>query len=986
MFPGAIAVHSGNIYLSDSGRLRRVNSAGIITTVAGTGTSGYSGDGGLATVAQVSAIRGICIDASGNIFFSDSSNNRIRKVTSDGIITTVAGTGTTGFSGDGGPATAAQLNRPAAVTVASDGTLYFADASNRRIRRITPAGIIETIAGTGDATSGIDGALAIETSIASPVGLALDSAGNVYFTALGRFIRKVDTTGILTTIAGNGVTFSGDGGLATAALLNVPQGLVADANGNLYIGDSGNNRVRKVTPDGVISTIAGTGGRGFSGDGGPATSAQLDSPADLAMDEAGNLYIADVGNFRIRRVTPNGTITTVAGSGLMGDSGDGGPATSAKMGFISGLAADAQGNFFISDFEASRVRKITSDGIISTVAGTGASGFDGDDGPGVSSRLNSPGGLSADADGNLYIADGNNQRIRKLDANGILTTVAGGGTSPLFNDGEVATSVQIGASSSVSADPTGNIYIDRGCSIFRIDRAGLLTRVAGAACGIGGDGGPATLARIGASLSTLYAAVDPTGSNLYIAEVGNNRVRRVQLTQQTSYAIPNEGGNFSSSAGARAAAVTGYGRIRPLAGSTPSGVAIYAYRSGNVLLSETGVPATRALTSGRIYAEFQNSVNTGLAIVNPTSRSATVTFYYTDAQGNDVGSGSMTIGANSQTAKFINELPFRTFSGNTFRGTFTFSSNVPVSAIAIRSFDNERHDFLMSTLPVIDLSAAPSTGTTVVPHFAAGGDWSTQLLLVNATNAPLTGTIEFRDDDGNLLSVALAEQVGTAYSVPARSSRKLTVLSSTLLSGSVRIAPSGGGVAPVPLVVFSSRPGGLTLSEAGVNATRGSAFRMYAEQAGSVQTALAIANNGASTASVFVELYNLNGSSTGLPTVVLSIPPFGHTSKFLSQLFQGYVIPSGFKGIVRVSTTSTAGVSVVELRAHYNERSDFLITTLPATDESDPPWSGESYFPQIADGGNYSMQFILFNTRGGSSSGTVSLFSPSGGTLEVPLN
>jgi trimeric autotransporter adhesin len=340
--------------------------SGIITTVAGNGNPGFSGDGGPATAASLSEPSGVAVDASGNLFIADLRNNRVRKVSASGEITTVAGNGDAGFSGDGGPATAASLNQPTDVAVDASGNLFIADDYNQRI-------------------------------------------------------RKVSVDGIITTFAGNGASgFSGDGGPAASAAFYYPSAVAVDASGNLFISDTANCRIRKVSADGIISTVAGNGNYGFSGDGGPATSASLFSPGALAVDASGRLFISDVVNNRIREVSTSGIITTVAGNGPTcevaepcgGFSGDGGPATSASLNRPSGVALDSSGNLFIADYYNNLVRKVSASGIIITFAGTGRLGFSGDGGPATLATLRYPFEVAADAFGNLFIVDTDNERIR----------------------------------------------------------------------------------------------------------------------------------------------------------------------------------------------------------------------------------------------------------------------------------------------------------------------------------------------------------------------------------------------------------------------------------------------------------------------------------------------------------------------------------------------------------------------------------------------
>ena len=335
--------------------------SGIITTVAGNGDFSYSGDGGPATSASLNSPYRVAVDSVGNLYIADTSNNRIRKVDVNGTITTVAGNGTSGYSGDGGSAVNASLNGPHDVVVDGEGNLYIADNNNHRIRKVDVNGIITTVAGNGTQGYSGDGGPAANATIRFPQGVAVDSAGNLYIADTSNHrIRKIDLNGIITTVAGIGTSgYNGDSGLATAASLYFPSRMEVDGSGNLYIADTINNRIRKVDSNGIISTVAGNGSFGYSGDSGAATSATMIHPGDMAVDSAGNLYIADTSNHVIRKVDSNGIISTVAGNGTTGYSGDNGPAISAGLLQPRGLTVDDVGNLYIADTDNHRIRKVT---------------------------------------------------------------------------------------------------------------------------------------------------------------------------------------------------------------------------------------------------------------------------------------------------------------------------------------------------------------------------------------------------------------------------------------------------------------------------------------------------------------------------------------------------------------------------------------------------------------------------------------------------
>ena len=341
-----------------------------VTTVAGTGTAGYSGDGGLATAAKFNSPIGGCIDNIGNFYIADYGNNVIRKIALDGTVSTIAGTGTAGFSGDGGLATAAKIRGATEICIDNVGIIYFADFQNSCIRKIALDGTISTVAGIGGApgASG-SGVSATSTSLTNPIGLCVDAANNLYIADTYNYIiQKFTVGGIITTIAGTGLNgFSGDGGLATAANIGFSTSIAIDSLGRIYFTDMGNGRVRMFTEGGNISTIAG-GGTG--GDGGLATSASIIQPAGVCLDNLGNIYVTELGRRRVRRFTIGSNISTIAGTGTAGFSGDGGPATSARLNNPYGIDIDNFGNLYIADLNNNRYRKLLPPSITLEVNGT----------------------------------------------------------------------------------------------------------------------------------------------------------------------------------------------------------------------------------------------------------------------------------------------------------------------------------------------------------------------------------------------------------------------------------------------------------------------------------------------------------------------------------------------------------------------------------------------------------------------------------------
>jgi sugar lactone lactonase YvrE len=566
--PSGLAFESdGSLLVADSAnsRIRKIAVGGTITTFAGNGVYGYSGDNGTATQASLSNPIGVSVDSLGNVYIVDSSNNVIRKVDPAGIIHTVAGNHVSGFSGDGGPATAAQLNYPQGTVSDGMGNLYISDYGNFRIRKVDASGTITTYAGNGNSSPTGTGGLATSIGIGTPAGLVL-AQGKLYITTSGD-IWDVDLgTQIITLIAGpsqGNPGFNGDGNSALSTLFAYIGGLSIDSAGNLFVADSGNGRIRKISTSQIVSTLAG----GYTGDGGRATGSSLniDFFDHAGFDPQGNLYIADYYNNRVRRVSTGGIITTFAGTGMTGPSPDGGLATATNLIPVA-VVADQSGNIFISDEQTGYVRKVDSTGTVSTVskafsifggalatdkagnlyAADGLSvvwkvppsgpaiivagkyfqpGYNGDDIAATSALLNTPRGVSVDSSGNLYICDTGNNRIRRVDTSGTITTVAGNGSAGFSGDGGPATSAMLFAPSDVAVDTKGNIYIaDRINARIRIvNSLGTIETFAGSG-GFGYNGNH--LPALNANMYPSAVTVSPTGV-VYVVDEGSSRVRKI---------------------------------------------------------------------------------------------------------------------------------------------------------------------------------------------------------------------------------------------------------------------------------------------------------------------------------------------------------------------------------------------------------------------------------------------------------------------------
>jgi hypothetical protein len=465
------------------------------------------------------------------------------------------------------------------------------------------------------------------------------------------------------------------------------------------------------------------------------------------------------------------------------------------------------------------------------------------------------------------------------------------------------------------------------------------------------------------------------------------------------YSFANRGGMSLSTTGSPLSTVIGYALVQTTEGSPPAGVSLFSVRRNNVLVTEAGVPASAPIDGGRFYAEVGNSVNTGLAIANPNSQPAIVSFFLTNAQGVIFRQGTLSVPAKGLLGRFLDEAPFNT--GSFGKATLTFTASLPVAVTALRGFTNQRGDFLITTLPVSPLSSSKDR-MLVFPQLADGGGWTTQLVLVNPTDEVLGGSVQFLAQGGSgtpagPLEVALNGQTGSTfpYRIAPGSFWYAKTAGSGIAAniGSVRIAPEGSQVPPAGVAIFSFQRSGVVVTETGVPAVPAkSAFRLFAEasgnfamaEPGSLQTGIAIANALDTPATLTLELTTLAGVTVGFSRS-LTIPAQGQIAMFLSELPGFSSIPSPFQGQLRILAGASDSVSVTGLRGRYNERRDFLLAATPVTNENIGAPDADTLFPYLADGAGYTTQFILSSAADGASSGWLRFYAQSGTPLSLAL-
>jgi len=572
---------------------RSTNSGGFVTTLAG---PSFQDSGIAGNTATFNGPNGVAVDLYGNVYVADLGNNLIRMISTNGAVTTLAGSGAIG-SADG-MGTAASFNKPAGIAVDGAGNIYVADLGSNRIRKINPSGLVSTLAGTG--VPGSTNGAANLASFNEPSGVAVDQSGNVYVTDLGNnLIRLISPSGVVRTLAGSGMHGSANG-VATAASFMAPEGIAVDAGGNVYVADLGNDDIRKISADAVVTTLAGVGHLGYAN--GPDSTAGFSSPFGIAVDAAGNVFVSEQGNQEIREISTSGVVSIWAGSPNGNIGSHNGIGTSATFWFPAGLAVDGQDNVYVADYSNNMIREINSADVVSTLAGTGQAGSANTTTTTGRSTFYDPTGVAVDASGNIYVADQFNNLIRKISSTGIVSTLAGNGNSGWVDGPDEVASFKI--PTGVAVDPTGNVYVaDLLNNIIRkISSSGIVSTLAGN--GTGGDtNGPAA----SASFKAPYGVAVDAAGNVYVADDANNLIRKITSTGVVSTLAGN--GN--------AAWVDGPGTTASF--YNPTGLAVDV--NGNVFVADAGNNRIREISPTGVVSTFAGNGTFGSANGNGTSAS-----------------------------------------------------------------------------------------------------------------------------------------------------------------------------------------------------------------------------------------------------------------------------------------------------------------------------------------------------------------------------
>lgn len=1159
---------AGNMYVSSNYKIRKITSGGIITTITGTGVSDYYGDSGPAIAAAIRDVHSLAADAAGNVYFTDAASNVVRKISTSGIITVFAGNGVPGSVGDGGPATAAELDVPTGVAVDTLGNVYICELNGNKIRKVNPSGIITTYAGTGAMGSpdvptpketaafyrpmiisitpsgemlisseyylakiGSDGLVrklsaigsgftlrdngpAIDAYLDNPYNAVADRAGNIYVAERGvNRIRKIDTSGTITTFAGNGragvsgdgkpaifadisvnavcadaagniyissphdvirkvgvscttaaiapitgnknlcvgntsalahstpggnwsssnpsvisvsatgvatavaagsaiITYaapsgtmlanvysgnegittvagngnaghSGDGSQAIIATLNRPTGMARDAAGNIYFASE--YAVRKIAPNGIITTIAGIPEDGgyTSGDGGYATSATLSLPVAVATDHLGNIYIADQDNHRIRKITAAGVISTIIGDGSYSALGDGGPAVDATCAAPSGLAVDATGNLYFTDYGAGRIRKISTTGIVTIVAGAGGWGFSGDGGPATAALLSKPWGLTIGTDGTLYVADWGNNRIRSISPSGIINTVAGNGTVGYTGEGP-ATAAALRDAYTLYADGSGNVYIaDAGNFRIRKLSGGVLSTVAGnGTSGYTGDGGSAKDAQIIYSLGIVKDAA----GNIWFSQYGANSIRKIkacggnyELPQiegpeslcngdTVTFFNPVSGGIWSSSNTAIATVTATTGILSGLSAGTTiltyvaAGDSVYkAVTVKNSRFTAFGTPSVCVGASTEITSTFYDYDiwrigTTDIATLSPAglltgvAAGTTIITYKSNADG-CIGYYVATVQA--AVAPITGSLSI-------CNGTTTTLACVTPGGVWSSS------NTVVATVNASGLVTGLVLGTTTISYTPAVGCGRAVVVTVNSGASAITGTLSLCA--GATTSLANAASGGTWTSMATGVATVNTTGVVTGISpGTARISYTlGGSCSASAIVTVQTSPAAITGTTV---LCQGASSLLSSTTPGGTWSS---SNPGIATINA---TGNIVGVGTGTSTISYSLSGCARTTIVTIN-----ATPASISGILTVCTGATTSLSNTVSGGTWNS-SNTTVATVNTSGLVNGVTAGTTSISYTLSSGCRASAVVTVNTSPAALSGTMTVCQTSTTTL-----
>jgi hypothetical protein len=765
------------------------------------------------------------------------------------------------------------------------------------------------------------------------------------------------SNGTTSTLAGKEGDFGNQDGVGAAARFGQPAGVWSNGT-HVYVSDTYFDTIRRISlSTGSVDTLAGSAANASGAIDGFGSSARFRAPGGIWGDGT-SLYVCDTLNFTLRKVVlATGQVTTLAGRSRVRGHSDG---VGAQAQFYAPQDVWGDGTYlYVAD--GGSIRKVAiATGEVTTLTGkTESGGFS--DGSSSQALFGFISGIWGDGE-NLFVADSGNNAIRKVSlTGGSVTTLAGGPTNG--NIDGLGRTAHFDNPTGIAGDGNTLLIVDRMNSNLRRGLASFDVSAESAA----------------PRIATGRGAIEISATTNDVSRFG--------------FELQSRGGTTRTTTGKSTNVQTGYGKLSVrTGGSAPAGLAIVGYERNRVLVSETSVAASGLIRAGIIPTEMRGGVNTGMAVANPNDEDVTLTFSFKDDAGNPVHSGTIKIQARGMITGFLNERPYAPPRGTGFdlsnAKTFSFTASEPIGVTALRGHTNARSDFLASTLPVT-VPGLVSSSPLIFPHYANGGGWRSQIVLVNPTNARISGTAAVFSGEGG------AAIRNIPYTIAQGSSTTLELSLGNdprARTGWIRVSPTGGDPSPSGFVLFSLESNGSILTEGAITPTAAAPVaRLFVETSGdfgrrerrSIRTSFALSNPNNSAATVEFELFGLDGASTGMRTSI-TVAPNEQLSLFVEQLPGFEDLPVPFQGFLRVSGITTA---IVGLRARYNERGDMLITATPAVPEGGQVLAqGQSLFPFVVDGGGYTTQFVLLNSNGEESiNGVLDFVQPSGEPLPLVI-